>query len=404
MKIGLYIFSLAFGGAERVVSRLSSILETHGHSVYVILDDLSNVQYEHSGTLLSIGIPHNTHGLKNIKNIFDRSKKLQKYKLQYQFDVVISFLFLPNIVNILSKTKDCKTFVSIRNHFLSHKYDSISSFVSHVLAKKYYKKADGVISVSELVRQDAIKHLHIPENKSFVLYNPYDIEEINSISKNDLPGNLDIDKKNDKETFTFVTTGRHFRQKGFWHLIKSFYLLSKEVDNVRLVLIGDGEQREKIELLIEELDLKEKVILTGFQKNVFAIEKHCNVYVMTSLFEGFPNALVEAMCLGLPVISTDCKSGPREILAPNTSISETAKSIEKANYGILVPPLENDENWMADNITKSEKQLADAMKLIMNKELFAYYSSQSKKRAADFSFGSCYAAINNILKKKEYYG
>ena len=72
-------------------------------------------------------------------------------------------------------------------------------------------------------------------------------------------------------------------------------------------------------------DLQEKKSKPGFQKNVFAIEKQCNAYVMTSLFEGFPNALVEAMCMGLPVISTDCKSGPREILAPKTSIFEATK-------------------------------------------------------------------------------
>lgn len=397
MKIGLYIFSLAFGGAERVVSRLSTILEAHGNSVYVILDDLSNVQYDHAGTLLSLDIPHNAHGFKSIKSIFARSKKLLQYKKQYQFDVVVSFLFLPNIINILSKTENCKTFVSIRNHFLSHKYDSVSSLISHILAKKYYKKADGVISVSKLVQQDTIKYLHIPENKSFVLYNPYNLEEIIKNSESNTPEILK--NTNNKEIFTFVSTGRHARQKGFWHLIKAFYLLSNQFDNIRLVLIGDGEHRGKIETLIEELGLREKVILAGFQKNVFAIEKQCDAYVMTSLFEGFPNVLVEAMCLGLPVISTDCKSGPREILAPNTNIYETTKSIEKAEYGILIPPLEGNENWNAEYITDSEKKLADAMKLMLDKETVNYYSRQSQKRAADFSFNACYKTVCNILNQ-----
>ena len=304
---------------------------------------------------------------------------------------------MPNIVNIFSKTDNCKVYVSIRNHFLSHKYDSASSLISHILAKKYYKKADGVISVSELVRQDAIKHLRVPECKSFVLYNPYDIEEIRKNSESQVPEF--VTKTNNEDIFTFVTTGRHSRQKGFWHLIKAFYLLLQDVQNVRLILIGDGEHHKNIESLIEELGIQEKVILAGFQKNVFAIEKQCNAYVMTSLFEGFPNALVEAMCMGLPVISTDCKSGPREILAPKTSIFEATKEIEKAEYGIIIPPLEGDENWNSKIITDSEKHLADAMKLIMDKELFDYYSIQSKKRASDFSFDSCYIDINNILNK-----
>lgn len=396
MKIGLYIFSLAFGGAERVVSRLSTILEKHGYTVFVILDDLSNIQYEYSGTMLSLDIPHNAHGFQSIRNIFVRKNKLRQFKEQYAFDAVVSFLFLPNMVNILSKTKKCKTYVSIRNHFLSHKYDSISSIISHILARKYYKRADGVICVSELVKQDTIKYLHVKTDKVSVLYNPYDIEDINK--KAVINESNKLQELNGSKTFTFVSTGRHSKQKAFWHLIKAFSLLSKEYENIKLVLIGDGNYRQNIEKLINDLKLNEKVILTGLQKNVFPIEKQCNAYVMTSLFEGFPNALAEAMCLGLPVISTDCKSGPREILAPGTNINETTTSIENAEYGILVPPLENEVNWDSEFITEGERKLANAMKMIMNEKYMNLYSEQSLKRAKVFSFDACYNAFISIVK------
>lgn len=396
MKIGLYIFSLALGGAERFVSRLSNILEAHGHSVYVILDDLTNIQYEHSGTLLSLDIPHNVHGLQAVRNIFARKNKLQQLKKQYNFDSVVSFLFLPNIVNIFSKTKNCKTYISIRNHFLSHKYDSISSLISYILAKKYYKKTDGVICVSELIKQDTIKYLHIKAEKVFVLYNSYDIAEINK--KAAINESNKFQELNDPNLFTFVSTGRHVKQKAFWHLIKAFSLLAKQYENIRLVLIGDGDYRQNIEILINDLRLNEKVILTGLQKNVFPIEKKSNVYVMTSLFEGFPNALVEAMCLGLPIISTDCKSGPREILAPGININITTDSIEKAEFGILVPPLENDVNWNSEHITNGEQKLAEAMRMMMEEEkTINFYSAQSLKRAQVFSFDVCYETFINIV-------
>lgn len=396
MKIGLYIFSLAFGGAERVVSRLSSILESHGHIVYIILDDLSSIQYEYSGTLLTLGIPHNVRGMQSIKNMFARMRRLRQLKARYEFDVVVSFLFMPNLINIFSRTGNCKIFVSIRNHFLSHKYDSVSSIISYLLAKKYYKKADGVICVSELVKSDAVRYLNVPDEKTFVLYNPYDAQEIKREAEIN-NRNMWINQES-KNAFVFVSTGRHTRQKGVWHLIKAFYLLSKGVENIRLVLIGDGESRAKIENLINELGIKDKVILTGFQKDVFSIEKQCAAYVMSSIFEGFPNALVEAMCLGLPVISADCKSGPREILAPDTSIYETTKTIEMAEFGILVSPLESDENWSHEYISEGDRNLADAMKLMLKNDVSDYYSKQSVKRASAFSFDSCYESFIDIIK------
>ena len=166
--------------------------------------------------------------------------------------------------------------------------------------------------------------------------------------------------------------------------------------NTRLVLIGDGELKEKILKLIKDLQIEDFVILPGFRKDVFAIESKCNAYVMTSLFEGFPNALTEAMCLGLPVISTDCKSGPKEILAPEMDLDSEIKNDEEADYGILVPAFDTEEDWTY--YSNDETYLSEAMNMIIDAKKARHYAKQSKNRAKDFSEEKFYEDLIGFIK------
>lgn len=397
MKIGLYIYKLGFGGAERVVCRTSQILERNGHNVFIITDEFVEQAYEFSGEYVNLDIPHNLHGIRSLSLFLKRIRTLKKVKERYQFDVVISFLLQPNIVNILSKKKSCKCFVSIRNRFISENYKSAFQRLFFKLAKLLYKNSDGVISVSNLINKEAVKYLGVPGQKSYTLYNPYDIEKIVFESKKELEPELE--KNLNDESFKYVSTGRFTHQKGFWHLIKAFAKVHEQNPNTKLVLIGDGELKEKIIKLINELHIEDSVILPGFRKDVFAIETKCNAYVMSSLFEGFPNALTEAMCLGLPVISTDCKSGPKEILAPKIGLNSEVTQLSNQEYGILIPAFDTEENWDASEV-QQEEFLIQAMESIKEKNNSIYYSKQSNLRSRDFSEEKFYEILMSIITKE----
>lgn len=393
MRIGLYIYKLGFGGAERVVCRVSQILQKNGHEVFIFTDEIVDAAYEYAGKYINFDIPHNLHGVSSLSLFFQRIRALKKAKKQNNLDIVVSFLLQPNIVNILAKVKTCKCFVSIRNRFISENYKSAFQRIFFNLAKHLYKQADGVIAVSNLINKEAIKYLNVPAKKSHTLYNPYDIETIISESKKALVPELK--QALSDSTFKFVSTGRFTHQKGFWHLIKAFAKVHKKEPNTKLILIGDGEQKEKIVKLIKDLRIENSVILTGFRKDVFAIESHCNAYVMTSIFEGFPNALTEAMCLGLPIISTDCKSGPKEILAPKINVDAEITACEEMEYGILIPAFNTQEIWYKS--TDDETYLIEAMIKIINTEKASFYSNQSRCRAKYFSEEKFYSDLITII-------
>ena len=163
-------------------------------------------------------------------------------------------------------------------------------------------------------------------------------------------------------------------------------MLIKAFDKVnlaaKLYLIGDGYLRSELEELVKKLNLEKKVIFLGRQKDVFKYLQKASCFVFSSDYEGFPNVLLEALLCNLPIISTDCKSGPREILAPNTSVTKETENIEIAEYGILVK-------------VGSVEYLAEAMKLIYKDNNLRYnFTQKAQNRVKEFE-------VKKIIKKWE---
>ncbi|MDC7236612.1 MAG: glycosyltransferase [Sphaerochaetaceae bacterium] len=393
MRIGLYINDLKAGGAERVVSRLSFILSTTNHTVYFIVSDGTVLSYPYDGNLIDLKVPA-TKGINKFLTILKRTNELKKIKKEKELDVVISFLDGANLVNILSHHEPCKNIVSIRNFQQEeYKYKKHGSF-SNLVSNYIYKKADYVICCSKLICEETKKQFSISDKKVDVLYNPYNCEQIKQDSlKQDFKEYKDF---SDQHDLTLVTTGRLTYQKGYWHLVKIISQLRNSGVNVGCLIIGEGTYKSNIQQLITEFKLFNHIKLCGYQKNPYAIEKYADAYILTSLFEGFPNSMVEAMCLGLPIISADCKSGPREILAPNKSLYSKLDSVYQ-EYGILMPELENMINWSTE-ISVVEREWINIIKSL-DKNMLQEYSIKGLQRVNDFSYDSIKNTLGKYLQR-----
>jgi len=169
-------------------------------------------------------------------------------------------------------------------------------------------------------------------------------------------------------------------------LIRAFKLISDKDPKTRLVILGEGLLKNYFEKLISDLKLNNRVHLMGWKANPFKYMSKSFLFCFPSLSEGFGNVIVEALACGLPVISSDCLSGPREILAPGTRYkANKLKEPEYGEYGILMPLMDGKYYTAKDPLTWQEEVWAvEILKLLKNPRLLEEYRRKGSKRAADF--------------------
>ena len=237
-----------------------------------------------------------------------------------------------------------------------------------------------MVSCSKLIQRELEARFSC--QKVCTLYNPFELAGIQAQAR----------EVGEKERLPFVGCGRVIvsmgRQddvKGFWHLLKSFSLLHRKYEDARLLIVGEGDFKEYWKLA-EDLGIQDAVSFPGVKKNPFPWLALGRMYVMTSINEGFPNVLVEAMALGIPVISTNCMTGPAEILAEDFDAVSGRQEYLDADYGILIPVMDAAKDLDADRITEEERMLAEQMERLLSDEaLYEKYSQAAVRRAAQFS-------------------
>lgn len=380
-KVAFFIPDLGGAGAERVVSNLTQALAEKGYDIFLILYNQKDMAYAYGGKLLIIDGSSSVLLKNKILKFLYRTYRLKMLKLKYKFDVVISFLENPDFQNILTKGKE-KVYISVRN-YASKSYSKSKKLISKLL----YRRADKIIAVSEGVKEDLINNFFIREQKIKVIYNPYDLEKINLLSEEAIEEKFqDIFNKK-----CILNTGRLTMQKGQWHLIRVFSYVCHEFSDVELVFQGEGPLLVELKRLAENLRIIDRVHFVGFQGNPFKFMKNSFMYVLTSLYEGFPNTLVEAMICGLPVISADCKSGPREILlSDKDSIDES--------YGILLDEFQQNKDVEGLILSEEEKKMAARIcQLLRNNEEYQAYRTKSIERSKDFRLTNIIEEWRKIL-------
>ena len=362
-KLAIFINALNHGGGQKIASVLLKELQNEFIIYFVILEKK-----------LDYPIPEgiNITVLKKYGNRFFH--KIAYPYSYYQFckknniDVSLSLLTQCNYISALTKLLGTKTKIILSEHTYQSLWRSnewLYSKFKKIILFLLYNRADKIVTVSNKIREDLSSNFRINKKKIVTIFNPYQIEKINTLSKER------VDILEFENIFTIITVGTLYHVKNHELLIRSFAKLKEK--NIQLVIVGDGELRKELEALREELNLSNKVHFIGFTDNPFKYVGKSDLFVLTSNNEGLPNVLIEAEASCCPIISTDCISGPREILAPSTSINfQLRDSIEYCEYGILVP-------------IKNEKLLTEAMERVINdRNLLLKYKKKSSQRAHDF--------------------
>lgn len=172
-----------------------------------------------------------------------------------------------------------------------------------------YRAANCVIALSEGVKQNLINRYSLNEEQIKVIYNPVDLDHINNESKQ----SVEEQDLFDGQKKIIITAGRLVAEKDHATLLRSFARIDREL-NAHLVILGEGELEAELKQLAEELRIAERVSFLGFKQNPYAYIKRADVFTLTSTTEGFGHVLVEALALGLPIVSTRCNPGAEEIL------------------------------------------------------------------------------------------
>lgn len=373
-NIAIMSWSLNGGGAERAAANLSKDL-SDVYNVYLIVFDSNNISYQYDGELVDIGIKSAKSYFGKIIVYFKRCFKIKKIKKEKNIDITISFMPHVNLYNVLSKVKD-KTIISIRN-FMTKRGTSRIGRLQMDIARKLSNKT---VACAEGVREDLIENFGYNSNSVVAIYNSCDNDWLRNDNKHvdDLISQFDFNKP------TIVNVGRLDYQKGQWHLIRAFSEVIKQIPDCQLVIFGDGELNEQLKEYAKKLGVSKNIFMFGYVKNHHKFMEKCDVFVCSSLYEGIANLVLEALAFNMPVVSTDCFSGPGEIL--NEQVHNDFKDVLPAKYGILTSRFSEKKFDVNDlEFENSDYNLARGiLMLLQDKELALEYKNKGNERIKDF--------------------
>ena len=390
-NIMFIIEKLSNGGAEKVIANLSNYYheQMKDSNIIVVTGDLKKNDYvSHAKVIVVKNVFHRNQFLKSVL-------KIRKLKKQYNIATSISFLVMPDILNYCSRRGEKiimsnRNYMSVAIHYRTLKFPKYRRYAK--LNTMAMKRADVVVNCSKSVEYDQIHSFHMKPKKMVTIPNFIDIEAVQTLAQE--PINQEYIHLFDENTILVVA--RYHPQKGIPYIIKILPEILREKKNVRLVLMGRGEEEELYKKMITDNHLENNIFMIPFDSNPYKYMKRAGMLVLNSIHEGFPNVILEAMACGLPVIATDCYGGTSEILDETFELSRIKKRKE-AKYGILIPPPKYKE-YNQKKITRNEEELKKAILLLLsNQKLKEHYQNMSKKRVQDYKKNEIIKMWNEII-------
>ncbi|WP_305137815.1 glycosyltransferase [Pseudoalteromonas sp. TB13] len=305
-KITLFISSLAGGGAEGVCVTVASGLAEAGWDVTLVILTLKDAAYRtrlsKKVNLVVLDLPNARSSILPIYNYLKTHKPTKVVVFNYELSLILLLIKLFMRVNVKIISRNIN---SLSENSKSVKRSFRTSVFSFLLMK-IYKRSDHIVNQCEGMRTDLLSVFPKLKNKTSVIYNP-----VNTTVENEA---VNIKPSEVFKGDYILCVGRLEDQKAFHFAIQAFSVLSKNHPSLRLKIVGQGSLEQKLKQLVSDFNLSEKVDFEGFQQSVIPYYLHAKLTLLTSLYEGFPNTLVESISLGTPVVAFNCKSGPSEII------------------------------------------------------------------------------------------
>jgi glycosyltransferase involved in cell wall biosynthesis len=356
-SLAIFLTYLRGGGVERVIINLARGFVEQGLSVDLVL-------VREEGDFLSLVPPEvrvvNLEG----KRLISSLPALVRYLKENKPVAMLSAMQDINLVALWSRRLagvPTRVVVSVHNTVSRESQNStqLKRRIAPYLARKFYPWADAIVTVSQGSADDLV-NLGLSSKRIQVIYNPVVTPELFEKAKEPIdhpwfePGSPPV----------ILGVGRLEKQKDFPTLIRAFAQVHKQRP-ARLMILGEGKDRPDLEALVQELGLEDDVALPGFVANPFAYMASSAVFVLSSLYEGLPTVLIEAIAVGTRVVSTDCPSGPTEIL-------------ENGRYGKLVAV--GDIKGMAEAIVSTLENPPDSESLQLKAAEFSLEKAVAKYR------------------------
>ncbi|MBI2257151.1 MAG: glycosyltransferase [Proteobacteria bacterium] len=368
-RVGFIINSLAGGGAERVMCTLlrASEEERRSFDVTLILLDRENPAYAVPDWVHIEQLDCRYSFARSLCQLFGALKR-------HRPDVVLSFLTRANIATALAcRALSIPAIISERVNTSSHLGKGAGAALARILVRLCYPLARKIVAVSPGVADDLVASFGIARGKVTVIANPVDLDGIRR-QGDDAPAVV-------PSVPYVMAMGRLVPNKNFAMLVEAY---AQADMREQLFILGEGPERANLQALIARLGLDERVHLPGFCANPYAVLKHAALFVLPSNAEGFPNSLLEAMTLRVPVVSTNCLSGPAEVLA-EVAREDISDAVTYAPHGILVTP---------DNVA----DMAAGLRAMNDLDRRASYADKAARRAADFSVARAKNAYWDVLR------
>lgn len=305
-RILLVLPSLDRGGGERVLLQLAESFQAAGREVHMAaLRGGGPLRAVISGTVMLHELIAADDALEGLALAWKALPRLVSLIRKVRPHAVLSTMTGTNLLVVLAcMWEGGRTRLVLRE---ASSLVNTRSVLKRQAMRWLYRRADGLVAVSAGVAQD-LRGLGLSDDRIHVIRNPVNVERLRQLADADLPPEM-----HDNSPYV-VSLGRLTEAKDFPTLLRA-YATSALRGSHHLVIVGDGQQRANLENLVRHLGLAGRVLLTGAMDNPYRVLAGAAMHVMSSRWEGYPNVLLEALALGIPVVSTDCPHGPREILS-----------------------------------------------------------------------------------------
>ncbi|MEP6711024.1 MAG: glycosyltransferase [Ferruginibacter sp.] len=362
-KIAIITYSLGGAGAERIAANLLNNLDREKYDIHLVMMN-TDIEYpireDQVIHYIEKSFRYEKEWLKFIK-IPWLAFKFARYCNKEKISLVLAIMNRPNLIASMAKLFGIKAKVLISERcYTPYTYnkDSLTGKIKYWLLKWAYPKADAILPNS-MGTVEALKNYYHIKSDYYVVKNPTDIGRIKKLMVEIPPVSID------DQVFKFIYVAT-FREEKNQDLIVN--AVAKIPGNhYKVIFVGKGSTLQKVIEKVKRLGLDNRIQFIDFTGNPYMYMKRADCFILSSYSEGFPNVLIESMACGLPIISVDCKTGPRELLAPETPINTVVPdgSFEIAKYGILTAPASIPSMVAAMNYALQNREIMNAYKEII---------------------------------------